>query len=237
MTRSPTKNLPFIALLLATLPCAVHAQSNTEERAVGAFSRLAVQDGIDVRLTQAAETRLRIEVEGYELDDIVAEVVADELRLSNSARRGFSFFNAGGDVTVYLDVAELTAIRASAGSDISGANEFQVDALSVQASGGSDIDLDVQAQSLEFKLSGGSDLRVRGAARSVTIAASGGSDVSAGSLEAEEVTVRASGGSDASVRASAAVVIEASGGSDVAVQGDPAQRTVNNDRSSDVAWR
>ena len=59
----------------------------------------------------------------------------------------------------------------------------------------------------------------------------------ASSMAAERVELRVSGGSDASVRASAAIEIDASGGSDIEVAGNPAERNVNNDRSSDVTWR
>lgn len=228
------KKLFVIPILLVLGSCSGYAQSNSEDRAVAHFSRVSVRDGIDVYLTQSTEESPR--VEGPNLEDIVTEVVGDELRLSNRARSVFSFF-AAPDVTVYLDFVQLSAIEASGGSDIRGRNDLRLEQLRVRASGGSDVDLAVQARSLEFELSGGSDLRVRGNTQSLAIAASGGSDVAAESLSSESASVRLSGGSDASVRASAAIVVDASGGSDVSVYGNPAERTLNNDRSSDVAWR
>ena len=236
MTKAPVKELVAIPFLLVMGTCAVYAQTNSEDRPVAPFSRLAVHDGIDVFLTQSSEESLRIEVDGYDLEDIVAEVEGDELTLSNKGKRDFPFFTARR-ARAYLDFVQLSSIEASGGSDIEGRNDLQVEQLSVRASGGSDVDLSVHAQSLEFMLSGGSDLRVRGETQSLTIEASGGSDVSARSLESERARVRLSGGSDAGVRASAAIVVDARGGSDVSVHGDPAERTVDNDRSSDVAWR
>ena len=227
-----------IMLLFAFGIGAAHAQSNTEERSVAPFTRLNVENGIDVSLTQGPEQRLRIEVDGYDLADIVTEVVGGELRLSNKGRSvwGWSFFE-DHDVTVYLDFVELTAIDASSGSDIEGRNAFELDELSVQASGGSDVELDVRAERLEFHLSGGSDLDVRGETQSLTIDASGGSDVLARSLNAAQARVDLSGGSDASILATTSVAIHASGGSDVIVHGNPAERTLDNDRSSDIVWR
>jgi hypothetical protein len=205
---------------------------------VAPFSRLKVENGIDVSLTQGPEQRLRIEVDGYDLAQIETEVVGGELSLSNKGRSGWdwSFFDER-DVTVYLDFVELTAIDASSGSDIEGRNAFELDELRVEASGGSDVELDVRAERLEFHLSGGSDLEVRGETQSLAVEASGGSDVSARSLDAAQARVDLSGGSDASILATAAVAVHASGGSDVIVHGNPAERTVDNDRSSDVVWR
>jgi len=225
MTKPLTKELVVIPFLLVMGGCSVHAQSDSEDRPVAPFSRLEVQDGIDVYLTQSNEESLRVEVEGFNLDDIVAEVEGDTLTLTNEGRSGLEFVDSRR-AKVYLDFVQLSAIEASSGSDIRGENELRLEELSVRASGGSDVDLAVQAESLEFTVSGGSDLRV-----------SGDSDVSARSLESERAEVTLSGGSDASVHASEAIVVDARGGSDVSVYGDPAERTFDNDRSSDVAWR
>jgi hypothetical protein len=197
-----------------------------------------VGDGIDVYLTQSSESSLRVEVEGYDLEDIITEVEGDTLTLSNKANQGiqFRFFEAR-EATVYLNFAHLSALEASSGSDIEGRNDLRLEELTVRASGGSDVELAVHAQSLEFMLSGGSDLDVSGDTQSLAIEASGGSDVSARSLESERAKVTVSGGSDASVRASAAIVIDARSGSDVSVYGNPTERTLDTDRSSDVAWR
>lgn len=236
MSRRVT-NVALAALLLtAASACSVRAQSDTEERQVAAFSRLRVQNGIDVELRQAEQARLRIEVEGYDLEDVVTAVEDGELLLSREGGPWSSFLGSR-EITVYLDFVELTAISASGGSDIEGRAEIRLERLTVDAVGGSDVELDVRAQSLEFSLVGGSDLALRGSAPSLVVEAVGGSDVSARRLEAERVELTLAGGSDASVHASRSIEIDASGGSDVYVYGNPAERTQNNDRSSDVVWR
>jgi hypothetical protein len=213
-----------------------YAQSASEERPVADFSRLVVRDGIDVYLTQSTAARLRIEVDGWELADVVAQVEDDTLTLSIPSKRdGWSDENR--EATAYVDFVQLSTIRASGGSDLESRSDLELDGLAVEASGGSDVDLDVNAQSLEFAVSGGSDVEISGATKSLSIEASGGSDVSAESMRAERATASVSGGSDASLRASAAIVVNANGGSDVIIHGDLAERTVNNDRSSYVVWR
>jgi hypothetical protein len=236
MAKPLTKQLVVIPFLLLIASWSVYAQFNSEDRSVAAFSRLVVRDGIDVYLTQSTMESLKVEVVGFDLEDVVTEVEGDKLTLSNKGNTGIPFFG-DREVTVYLDFVQLSAIEASGGSDIQGRNDLRLEQLRVQASGGSDVDLAVHAQSLEFMVSGGSDLRLSGETQSLAIEASGGSDVSARSLQSERARVTVSGGSDASVRASAAIVVDAHSGSDVSVHGNPAERTVNNDRSSDVGWR
>lgn len=225
------------AVLLATGACSAFGQPASEDRPVGAFSRLGAHAGVDVYLTQSDTESLRIEVEGFELDDVISEVVGDELVLRYDGPRQRSGFFERHRITAYVNFVQLTAIEASGGSDIEGRNEMRLERLTVDASGGSDVELDVQAERLEFSLSGGSDLGARGSTRSLVVRASGGSDVSARSLAAERAELELSGGSDASVRAGAAIDIDADGASDVVVYGDPADRTVRNDRSSDVHFR
>lgn len=236
MNRQSMYALVAVAFLLMTGPWSAAAADDSEERPVGAFSKLVVRGGIDVELTQSDTPRLKIEVEGVDLDDVVTEVVGDELRLSMKTAAGLSMFG-GRDVKAYLDFVELTSISASGGSDIDSAGRLRLEGLQIQASGGSDVDIDIEAASLDFMLSGGSDLDVRGDVESVTINASGGSDVSARSLNAERVTARVSGGSDAILRASGEVEIDARSGSDVVIYGNPAVKSIDNDRSSDVVLR
>ena len=242
MNTMPTTNgftagrrLATTLLLSIAGVCSAYAQSASEDRPVGPFSKLRVSHGIDVYLTQDAEESLRIEVEGFDLADIVSVVEGDTLRLSIPARMDRSFPD-GHEARAYVSFVQLSAIEASGGSDIEGRNDLELDALSIEASGGSDVELAVTAQDLELSLSGGSDAEVSGVTQSFRIAATGGSDVSAEALQAQEATAAVTGGSDASIRASASIVVNAGGGSDIDIYGNPAQRTINNDRSSDVVW-
>ena len=223
-------------LLLAVVAFGLIAQTDSEERDVPAFSKLRVNRGIDVRLTQSDRQHLRVDVDGVDLDDVVTEVRGDELRIS---RAGFgNLLGRGGGVTVDVEFVRLDEIEASGGSDIEGRNAIRAEALTVEVSGGSDVDLTVEdVHQLDFTASGGSDLRLRGTARALTIDASGGSDVAARGLEARRANVRVSGGSDAAVHVTEEIDIEANGGSDVEVYGDPGTRTVDTDRSSDVSWK
>ncbi len=220
----------FVVVFLVSIVSAVNAQRGSEERAVTPFSRLHVDNGIDVYLTQS--DRQSVKVEGSDLGDLVTKVEDGELRITR--KKGGSFWGGG---RAYVDFVGLSAIEASGGSDIEGRNDFKLDSLSVKASGGSDLDFTVHAQRLDCAVSGGSDVKLEGSAKALTISASGGSDISARDLRADGVTLDLSGGSDATVNATESIEVEASGGSDVSVVGNPSRRTVNNDRSSDVYWR
>jgi hypothetical protein len=235
ITKLLTRRLAATCLVSVVGVGAVYAQSASEERPLGHFSKLVVSDGIDIYLTQSTEESLRLEVEGLELADIVSEVEGDTLTLKNS--RGRNWFDGDErEATVYLNFVQLSSIEASGGSDIESRNDLNLETLRIDASGGSDIDIAVSTEGLALTVSGGSDAEVRGETEAFTIAASGGSDISAEAFQAEHVTATVAGGSDAIIRVSDAIVLDADGGSDVIIYGNPARRTVNNDRSSDVIW-
>jgi Putative auto-transporter adhesin, head GIN domain len=232
----PIRALSTVVVLLAAGQPAF-AQPTGAQRSIGSFSRLRVENGIDITLNPAARESLSLEVDGYELEDIVTEVVGDELRISvvDGARRVFS--RGSRSARVNVDFVSLTAIEASGGSDVRGRGEMSADDLVVHASGGSDVDLAAQARRLELAATGGSDVTLRGKAESLEVTASGGSDLSAAGLETRSAVLQVSGGSDATVTVTDSVTVNASGGSDVHVAGNPAQRNVRSDRSSDVVWR
>lgn len=253
--RRPTYRPPVIFCLLLAAAQSAIAQTGAEDRAVAAFSKLRVQNGIDVYLTQAERPSLRIEVDNYDLTDVLSEVEDGELRLSLRRTPDWSLFSQR-EISAHVSFVELSAIAAAGGSDIESENAIRVEDLAVTAaggsdvdldvagrnlefsvSGGSDIDLDVQADSLVIKASGGSDASLSGRSAALEVSASGGSDVAARSLQSARVTLSVSGGSDATVQASESIEIDAHGGSDVIVLGNPAARRVDNDRSSDVIWR
>lgn len=217
-------------------PGPVQAQPDQEERELAPFSGLHVQNGIDVYLTRSGRQSLRIEADGVSLEDVVTEVEDRELRLSRPGWTSGGFLR-NNYVKAYIDFEQLTYIRASGGSDLEGRNTLELESLNITASGGSDVDLDVDAQQLDFSVSGGSDVRVRGSTDSLAVRASGGSDLAARRLQAGRASLRLSGGSDAVVHVNDEIHLEASGGSDVTVHGDPAARDVDTDRSSDVDWR
>lgn len=219
------------ALVITCLFLVAACTANAEERSVGPFSKLHVQNGIDIYLTQSDRESLR--VEASDPDNVVTDVANGELRISR--KRAGGFFGGGGKV--YVGFVRLSDVDVSGGSDIESQNQLKLDDFTLRASGGSDVDLDVQAKSLDLSLSGGCDARLKGSAETLAVRASGGSDISAGGLNAGRVKLNVSGGSDARVNASDAIEIDASGGSDVSVTGNPRQRTVNNDKSSDVYWR
>lgn len=222
----------ILPLLLVLLPaCDLSAGSASETRQIEKFSELKVSDGIDVYLTKGNSEEARIETRRADPEDVVTEVKNGRLHIYR--RNSLPAF---GSAKVYLKFVDLTHIEASGGSDIECNGPVQAEELYIKASGGSDIELTVEAHYIDFSVSGGSDIEVKGSANTLTAKASGGSDLEAEDLIVQRGIVHVSGGSDVAVHVSDEIEINATGGSDAVVYGNPQQRNLHNDTSSDVEW-
>lgn len=188
-----------------------------KDRTVSSFTGLSVSSGIDVYLTQGGSEKLTIEAKGIDEDDVKSEIRNGTLKLYIE-RRGMSWgFNFGRDryVKAYVTFRQLRNIQASGGADIFGQGNLTFNDLNVEASGGSDIKMDLKADELNASASGGADLILNGSARTLNANGSGGADLDARKLTVEVCNANSSGGSDVYVNATREVSMKASGGSDI----------------------
>jgi hypothetical protein len=163
----------------------------SEEREVGEFEGIHVSGGIDLDLTvdPAAAVSVTVVYDDNLLERIETEVEGTTLVIRS--RGSYSVSGPGRLVEVTTPVLEELA--ASGGSDVDGSGTL--DMLLIAASGGSDLDLsDLVAGSVSVNASGGSDVTVN-VTEEVVGSASGGSDLTIlGDPASQRIDV--SGGAD-----------------------------------------
>jgi hypothetical protein len=163
----------------------------SEEREVGEFEGIHVSGGIDLDLTvdPAAAVSVTVVYDDNLLERIETEVEGTTLVIRS--RGSYSVSGPGRLVEVTTPVLEELA--ASGGSDVNGSGTL--DMLLIAASGGSDLDLsDLVAGSVSVNASGGSDVTVN-VTEEVVGSASGGSDLTIlGDPASQRIDV--SGGAD-----------------------------------------
>ena len=189
-----------------------------EYRDLPHFDAVKVTKGVDLYIHQAEEQQVRVQSGKTPMSRIKTEVKDGEL-LVTYRTTFWSNFKMGKAPRVDIWIDDLESITAWGGSDIYTEGRFETNSLRVRSGGGSDVSLDIKAQSLTGKSSGGSDLHLSGEVKEVSLRASGGSDIKAYKLQTEKCTVHSSGGSDAFVNVSGEVSASASGGSDVHIRG------------------
>ena len=204
-------------------------------RDLSGFHSVSIGGGLDLHLRRGDAFRVEVETD-EDATEIITEVRDGTLDVRRD-RPWFDFFGDSLEGEVYVTMPTLQGLSASGGSDVKGEGSFAGDALTINASGGSDVELDAAVNSVEVHASGGSDVRLTGTARSARLQSSGGSDLDAGRFTADEAIVDSSGGSDVSIGVRTSITGHASGGSDISYSGEPGTVNVESSGGGDVRRR
>ena len=193
--------LPAVAAAFALGACDIGdtGPQTSQDRSVGAFSRVESHGDIDVRLRVGEPRSVRVRAGEQVIDDVRTEVHDGTLRISFE-RDGFQL----GRRVVEVGVPALDAIQADGASDIA-AGGLAGRALSIRTNGAADVTANGRVERLDAEVNGAGDLNLA-------------------ALEARDVRVRMSGAGDAEVRAATRLDADVSGAGDLRYHGDPAVR-------------
>jgi hypothetical protein len=213
--------------LLAFAPLMVFAQS-TETRTVDAFTGVSSSALVSIELKSGSPCSVVLEGEAEDFRSITTEVKDGMLTISQDGH------SKGGPMKVIVTISELKKIDVGGPTELVGAGTFTADSVSIDGSGGAQMELNLAATAIDVDLSGASSLRLCGTATRVHADLSGASDLRSGCMDAQNVDVETSGASNASVMASQSVTAKSSGASDILIYGDAPQRTVESSGSSSI---
>lgn len=189
----------------------------TVERTVnGSFDEIEVSRGLDVYLTQGDSETISVQADENLHDIIKTEINGNVLKIY--ADENISYSEAR---KIMVSFKTISKISASSGSDVYSTNTFTSESLRLTTSSGSDMKLDIKAQSVDCSASSGSDLKLSGTTINLKAEASSGSDINAGELKAESSRVQASSGADVVVNTSKELYASANSGGDIKYHGNP----------------
>ncbi|GAB4040866.1 head GIN domain-containing protein [Spirosoma gilvum] len=214
------KAIFLTTIILTTSVYTLNAQDWKKDRSVSGFTGLSVSSGIDLYLTQGNSEKVTLEAKGVDEDRVITEVKNGTLKLYIE-RKGFSGWNFGRNnyVKAYVTFKQLSNLHASGGADVFGQGRLTFNDLNLEASGGSDVKLELKADELNVSASGGADATLQGSARTLNANGSGGADLDARKLTVDVCNANSSGGSDVYVNANQELTMKASGGADIYYSG------------------
>jgi hypothetical protein len=195
------------------------AQSWNQNRPLAGVLSLKASAGVNVYLRQGNEETLRLDVKGFDEDEVVAEVRNGQLVIGRQKQGLDLSFGRNRYINAYVTVKQLSGIEVSSGADLIGETELRADNLSLAISSGADAKLTINARMLSVQVSSGADADLAGRAEKLTAQVSGGADLNARQLIAEVCYAQASGGADAHVHGTKELYLQASGGADVSYRG------------------
>lgn len=220
------------ALSLAS--CTAQAQVK-RPRQLGSFQKVSSSGGIDVVLTQGSTSSVVVEAAPEAQEHLVTTVNGSTLEIGWEKNYSWRHLLSNNrKVVVYITCPKLTGLSLSGGADAKGESNFSADDFRIDASGGSDVKLSLNAKMLTVQASGGSDVALTGRVERQKIDVSGGSDYNGFELKSNSASVSASGGSDVNLSVEEELSSDASGGSDIRYKGNARVSTSNSGGGSSV---
>ncbi len=221
----PATTLAIMILLFTTFTSAgcmfmdgVDGNGNVikETRETGSFSAINVSGAFNVILTQGDAESVTVEADENLHPIIKTKVKGNMLHIN--AKENIGWAKA---LNIYVSFKSLDEIDISGACELKATNSLAFSRLNLEASGASEIDLDLTAEFIGFDFSGASEAKFSGKVRECNFEVSGASEINAYDLIAEEIELQVSGASDAKLHATESLRVNASGASSVRYIGNP----------------
>ncbi|WP_299668649.1 head GIN domain-containing protein [uncultured Polaribacter sp.] len=194
------------------------------------FSGIKVSTGIDLYISQGNKNTITVEADENLHDIIITEVKDGVLKIYSDK----NIWQAKAR-KVYVTLENLDLLRATSGSDVYSETTIKTAAISITATSGADIRIEVDAESVETNATSGSDIKISGTSINHASSATSGSSIDAYNLKSNNVIVNASSGADINIYASQKIEAKASSGGDVDFKGNPAKVTKKSSSGGSVS--
>lgn len=217
----------YVFFLVASYFCinGINAQNvvydaNAQVRKVGNFNGIEVSNGIVLYLSQGSSQAVAVSADDSKyVDKIITKVENGvlQIKVESGVWNGFSWGNK--KLKAYVTCTDLTYLGVSGGSIAKIQDMLKVGNISLDASGGSIVEGNIQGANMNADLSGGSISKLSGSLDKIKLELSGGSIFKDFSLTANSCSVEASGGSITNLTINKDLKVDASGGSIVYYKG------------------
>ena len=229
----------FISLLLTT-PLLIHAQSGQslaqskptlEQRSVGSFDRLTVQNAINVFITPGNAGQIELESDADQLQQVVTRVNGTELIVE--VPKGKLLYNThtnskGGTtrdskpISVTLHVSALKAIHLETACILTIDTPIVTDGLAVVLNSACRLSTALSVQTLNLTLDAASQATLKGSvAGKANLTLKAASQLMGSELTIDQATIELSGSSRANVRVTETLTATADGVSRLTYSGNP----------------
>lgn len=199
---------------------------NFEQRNLGNFSSIEINDAIEVQLTNDNKESVYVGCSNPEKTDrIITEIKNGVLKvyIDNNLFKNNSDIN----VVVKISAPKINVIKVSDASSLTTTNTLNTDNLLIEASGASSIKVNVNTSAIKVDAHSASSVNIQGTGKLIHINASGASTVNTKKCSAEKCSVDISSASNAKIFASDEITGEVNGASNLRYTGNAPKVSVN----------
>lgn len=169
------------------------------------FTKIKAGGAFNVFISQSEKQNVRVETDSDNHDKIQLKVKNDFLIIEGGGIRNARKLN------IYVSIPQLNAIEASGASTFKGETALKMDQLMIEASGATNITLEIYTNELNTEISGAADCKLSGTVKHHTCEISGAASLKAYELITEDLSIEASGASDARVNVTGTIERQTSG--------------------------
>lgn len=178
------------------------------------FTVVSASEGLDVYITQAKDFEITVEA-----DENIIDLIGTDIR--NGKLKIHAIENIGrATKKVYVSLPDITGLESSSGADLFGKSLIESDKISLSATSGSDLQVELSADEVDASTSSGAGIKLSGEANILFADASSGSDIRAKDFNVQTCRADASSGADISLNVSESLTADASSGADISYTGE-----------------
>lgn len=190
--------------------------SATETRTVTGFTKISLEGGMDVFVTQGANESVRIEADDNLLKLITTSLSAGELELSTSES-----IDPVTPVKVYITAKSLDGLSIAGSGKIVTETPFTTKDFDASIAGSGDIQANVIAEQIDASIAGSGNVILKGSTNAASVSVAGSGDVKGFDLVAKSVSVDIAGSGDCEITASEQLTGNIMGSGSIYYKGDP----------------
>jgi hypothetical protein len=197
----------------------------TERTPEADFSGIKVSTGINLYIRQGSTNAITVEADENLHDLIVTEINNGVLKIYTNK----NIWKAKAR-NVHVTLENLTLLKATSGSDVQSETVIKTNEISISATSGAAIKIDVEAKNVATSTTSGSDIEIMGTTINHASNATSGSAIDAYALKSNNVIAKATSGASINVYASKKMEGKATSGGNVTFRGNPT--SINKETSS-----
>ena len=194
------------------------------------FKSIKVSNGIAVILTQSNEKLVSVKTDQNIQNHIITKVENGVLII-----KADEDYNTNTSPKVTVNMPIINDLKASSAAQISSTNILKSNTFEADASSGSDINVDVEAENISLQTSSGSEITANGKAIKLNTNSSSGSGIDTKKLLANEIVAKASSGSTIDVSPILSLKAKASSGANINYHTTPKSITKEESSSGSVS--
>lgn len=226
----------LVSFSLSVGSCIPHIRGNgnviKEERSVNNFESISVSTGIELLINQDSFEKVIVEADENIMKILRTEVKGGKLKI---------FMEEGvlhaKKMKVYVTLKTLKSLECTSGSETKSDGKVNAENLTIHASSGSGVNMQISCNQLKVESSSGSNLWVSGTAQSVNADSSSGSSINASELVAEMGEASSSSGASLKINVTKAIKAHCSSGAQINVSGNPTSRVTDSSSGGSVRFR